>query len=103
MYVLAQFAVNDAEVGRLLTGHGVADLVTATSQGLLASVVPFVYDPGIGEHGALLGHLARNNEQWRRPVLGEAMVIIRGPDAYISPSWYASKKSMGEWSRRGTM
>lgn len=95
MYVAAQFAVDDAELGRLLTGHGAADLVTATSQGLLASVVPFVYDPGIGEHGALLGHLARNNDHWRCPVLGDAMVIVRGPDAYISPSWYASKKEHG--------
>lgn len=25
----------------------------------------------------------------------EAMVIVRGPDAYVSPSWYASKKQHG--------
>lgn len=46
MYVPAQFAVDNAELGKLLTGHGAADLVTATSHGLLATVVPFVYDPG---------------------------------------------------------
>ncbi|MCA1701950.1 MAG: FMN-binding negative transcriptional regulator [Actinobacteria bacterium] len=95
MYVPAQFALDGAELCQLLTGHGAADLVTATSQGLLATVVPFVYDPGVGEHGALLGHLARNNDQWRHPVLGEAMVLVRGPDAYISPSFYASKKEHG--------
>jgi transcriptional regulator len=95
MYVPAQFAVDDTELGALLTGHGTADLVTATSRGLLATVVPFVYDPAIGEHGALLGHLARNNDQWRRRVRGEAMVIVRGPDAYVSPSWYAAKKEHG--------
>jgi transcriptional regulator len=54
-----------------------------------------VYDPDVGEHGALLGHLARNNDQWRCQVLGEAMVIVCGPDAYVSPSWYASKKQHG--------
>ena len=95
MYVPAQFAVDDTELRELLTHHGAADLVTATEQGLLATLVPFVYDPGVGEHGALLGHLARNNDQWRCPVLGAAMVIIRGPDAYVSPSWYASKKQHG--------
>jgi predicted FMN-binding regulatory protein PaiB len=95
MYVPAHFAVNDAEIRELLTHHGAADLVTATAQGLLATLVPFVYDPRVGEHGALVGHLARNNDQWRYEVLGEAMVIVRGPDAYVSPSWYASKTEHG--------
>lgn len=95
MYVPAHFAVNDAEIRELLTHHGAADLVTATPQGLLATLLPFIYDPSIGAHGALLGHLARNNDQWRYEVLGEAMVIVRGPDAYVSPSWYASKTEHG--------
>ena len=95
MYVPAHFAVNDAEIRELLTHHGAADLVTATAQGMLATLLPFIYDPGVGERGALLGHLARNNDQWRCEVLGEAMVIVRGPDAYVSPSWYASKTEHG--------
>lgn len=45
--------------------------------------------------GALLGHVARNNPQWRVPTLGEALVIVRGPDAYISPAWYATKREHG--------
>ena len=48
-----------------------------------------------GQHGALHGHLARNNAQWKRESLGEALVIVRGPDAYISPGWYASKAEHG--------
>ncbi len=95
MYVPAHFAVNDAEIRELLTHHGAADLVTATPQGLLATLLPFIYDPDVGERGALVGHLARNNDQWRCEVLGEAMVIVRGPDAYVSPSWYASKTEHG--------
>jgi transcriptional regulator len=95
MYVPAHFAVDDAEIRELLTRQGAADLITATPQGLLATLLPFVYDPSAGEHGVLLGHLARNNEQWRCTVLGEAMVIVRGPDAYVSPSWYASKRQHG--------
>ncbi len=50
-----------------------------------------MHDPTVGEHGTLLGHLARNNDQWRQQVVGKALVIVRGPDAYVSPSWYASK------------
>jgi len=95
MYVPRHFAVGNAAVHDLLMGHGAADLVTATAQGLLATLLPFVYEPAVGEDGALLGHLARNNDQWRQEVLGEALVIVRGPDAYVSPSWYASKAEHG--------
>jgi transcriptional regulator len=95
MYVPAHFAADEAVVRDLLTRHGAADLVTVTPQGLLATLLPFVYAPGVGEHGALLGHLARNNEQWRQEVLGEALVIVRGPDAYVSPSWYPAKSEHG--------
>ena len=95
MYVPSHFAAGDAEVRALLDNHGAADLITATDDGLLATFLPFVFDLAAGEHGALLGHVARNNDQWRRPPIGDAMVIVRGPDAYISPSWYASKAEHG--------
>ncbi len=57
MYVPAHFAAQDTEVRELLTQHGAADLVTAAASGLTATLIPFVYDPTVGEHGALLGHL----------------------------------------------
>ena len=95
MYVPAHFAADEAAVHELLARHGAADLVTVTPEGLLATPLPFVYDPGAGERGALLGHLARNNGQWKAPVQGEALVIVRGPDAYVSPSWYAAKAEHG--------
>ena len=95
MYVPAHFAVDDAQVHELLAHHGAADLITLTDQGLLATMLPFVFDPGAGPHGALLGHVARNNDQWRVPARGESLVIVRGADAYISPGWYQSKVEHG--------
>jgi transcriptional regulator len=95
MYVPAHFTADDAVVRELLESHGAADLVTATPAGLQATLLPFIHDASVGEHGALLGHLARTNDQWRSDVLGEALVIVRGPDAYISPNWYASKAEHG--------
>ncbi|MDQ0870106.1 transcriptional regulator [Arthrobacter sp. V1I9] len=95
MYVPAHFAANPDAVQNLLTRPGAANLVTITSQGLLATLLPFAYDPDAGEHGALLGHLARNNPQWSVPAIGEALAIIQGADAYVSPSWYASKAEHG--------
>lgn len=95
MYVPAHFAMDPSQVRALLSGVEAADLVTNTERGMLATYLPLVYDPDRGEHGALLGHLARPNEQWRAPALGEALVIVRGPDAYVSPGWYATKREHG--------
>lgn len=95
MYVPTHFEMADDDVQELLHRHGAGELVTSTPQGLLATLLPFVYDPAAGDHGALLGHVARNNEQWRQPATGESLVILHGPDAYVSPSWYASKAEHG--------
>jgi transcriptional regulator len=95
VYVPEHFAMSDGAVQDLLREHGAGDLVTATAQGLVATMLPFVYDPDRGPHGALLGHVARNNEHWRQAPVGEALVILRGPDAYVSPQWYASKREHG--------
>ena len=95
MYTPAHFAAGPETVQSLLARPGAANLVTMTAQGLLATLLPFVYDPDVGEHGALQGHLARNNTQWSEPAVGEALAIIQGADAYVSPSWYASKAEHG--------
>ena len=95
MYVPSHFAADQDAVTELLSNPGAANLVTSTERGLLATLLPFVFDPEAGDHGALLGHLARNNDQWLLPALGESLVIIQRHDAYISPSWYASKAEHG--------
>lgn len=90
MYVPNHFAMSTDQVHELLTGTGAADLVTAHRAGMLATYLPFVFDPDSGEHGALLTHVARNNRQCSDPVVGEAMVIVHGADHYISPRWLPS-------------
>jgi len=95
MYVPAHFAMTDGAVAELLTRHGAADLVTSTDDGLMATMLPFVYEASVGDRGALLGHLARTNDQWRHAAHGESLVIVRGPDAYVSPTWYPSKVEHG--------
>jgi|SRR5215470_3580872 len=99
MYIPALFAAADATVRELLARHGAADLITLTDDGLLATMLPFAYEPPApGEshaHGALYGHVARTNDQWRKPARGESLAIVRGPDAYVSPAWYAAKAEHG--------
>ena len=69
-------------------------LVTATkTSGIMASHIPIMLDPEKGERGTLFGHIARGNAQWRETVAGsEALVMFLGPDAYITPRWYQTKK-----------
>nr|AIA14147.1 Putative FMN-binding domain protein [uncultured bacterium] len=95
MYIPSHFAAGTDAVRNLLARPAAANLITMTPQGLLATLLPFTFDPSVGDLGALHGHLARNNTQWSEPVTGEALVIVQGPDAYISPSWYASKAEHG--------
>jgi transcriptional regulator len=96
MYVPSHFAMDDEEVRDLLRHHGAGDLITYSPEvGLIATMLPFVHEPAAGGAGVLHGHLARVNEQWRHQPVGEALVVLRGPDAYVTPTWYASKKEHG--------
>lgn len=95
MYIPAHFAADSDAVRHLLTRPSAANLVTMSADGLQATLLPFVFEPSVGEHGALHAHAARNNPQFSRAPIGEALAIIEGPDAYISPSWYPSKAEHG--------
>ncbi len=82
-----------AKLHALVRVRPLAALVTLNDDGLQASHVPLVLYPEDGEFGTLRGHLARANPQWRAPAPGtEALCIFSGPDAYVSPSWYETKK-----------
>ena len=90
MYVPAAFAVPPSDVEQLLQHHGAADLITPTASGLLATFLPFLWTGS-----SLQGHVARNNPHWSTPATGDSLVIVRGPDAYVTPRWYASKAEHG--------
>jgi len=94
MYVPTHFAASEAEVARLLVELTAVDLITAGPDGLHATFLPMLHDASAG---SLVGHVARNNPHWRAvgEAAGESLAIVRGPDAYISPSWYASKAEHG--------
>jgi transcriptional regulator len=91
VYVPAHFAAPDDALEQLLAAPGAVDLVSTTADGLTATTLPMLHDPAAG---TLAGHLARTNPQWRDTV-GDVLVIVRGPDAYVSPAWYASKAEHG--------
>ncbi|MCE2943956.1 MAG: FMN-binding negative transcriptional regulator [Xanthomonadaceae bacterium] len=93
MYQPAQFAEHRPEEWhRLIREHPLGMLVTATAAGLEAEHLPFVLEAERGPSGTLLAHVARANPVWRTVREGDAvMVVFRGVQGYISPSWYPGK------------
>jgi transcriptional regulator len=78
-----------------IRAHPLATLITAGAGGLIANLVPFILVDG-AENGILRAHVARANDQVAALSSGtEALVVFQGPDAYVTPSWYASKQEHG--------
>jgi transcriptional regulator len=96
MYTPPAFAEDDpATIRQIVRDARLATLVTATAEGLVATPLPLMLADE-GERGVLYGHVAKANPQWKLPPVGEALAMFSGPDAYITPSWYASKREHGK-------
>lgn len=96
MYTPPAFRLDDLPgLHAAIRAARLATLVTATQGGLQATPLPLFLVPDEGPLGTLYGHLARANPQWRLPAQGEALAIFGGPDAYVTPSWYATKAETG--------
>jgi transcriptional regulator len=97
MYVPAAFREDDpAALHGIMRAAPLANLVTATADGLVATPLPLFLVPEEGPYGTLHGHVARANPQWRQPPIGDAMAMFMGPDAYVSPAWYPSRLGHGK-------
>ena len=83
-------------IEQAMSRHPLATLVTIGSEGLMASHIPLLYYRADGTLGTLRGHLARANPQSHDSLpSGEALAIFGGPQHYVSPTWYPSKKEHG--------
>jgi transcriptional regulator len=85
------------ELAAFVATHPLGILVTSgCSSDLFATHMPFVFDPSAGEHGVLEAHLARANPHHKLvDAVSQALVIFTGPDAYITPNWYPTKRTHG--------
>lgn len=97
MYMPPAFREDRPEVLRdLIRTHPLATLVTAGTGGLIANLVPFILVT-TSRGDVLRAHMARANEQLASlREGGEALVIFQGPEAYVTPSWYPTKKEQGK-------
>lgn len=97
MYIKRSFAMSDAEALALLERVEAADIVSMTPDGLTATFMPFVWDPTVGEHGALLTHMMRVNPQWRGST-GEVLVLANGLDHYVTSEWLPAGDKVPTWN-----
>lgn len=97
MYLPNHFKNEDLPaVHAAIEAAGLATLVTSDANGMQATHAPMIFDASEGAHGALYGHIARANPQWRTPLTTPALAIFLGPDGYITPNWYPSKAEAGK-------
>jgi transcriptional regulator len=98
MYVPSNFAEERVPVlHEAIRGIKLGTLVTLGGEEMIASHVPMLVDPEPAPYGRLLGHIARANPQWRDPSgKVQALAIFLGPNAYVTPSWYATKRATGK-------
>ncbi|WP_018150945.1 FMN-binding negative transcriptional regulator [Leeia oryzae] len=96
MYCPASFRQDDPDTLRSLISHFPLGTIFTSVNGLEANAVPFL----LVQHESgqtLQAHIARANPQLAAFRTGcEVLVVFYGPDAYVTPGWYPSKKENGK-------
>jgi transcriptional regulator len=94
MYVPRTNLIEDERAIRgFVADVGAAQLITTGANGYpLATLLPLIWDGG-----TVIAHMARANDHWKQIAQDmPALLVVTGPQAYISPSWYASKAEHGK-------
>jgi len=94
MYVPQHFATDDADalIARLAR-RWAGVLITSGEDGApIGTHMPIRWD---AKKRVATGHIARANPQWKQGP-GKGLIVLGGPEAYVTPSWYPSKAEHGK-------
>ncbi|WP_299269247.1 FMN-binding negative transcriptional regulator [uncultured Psychrosphaera sp.] len=96
MYIPKVFEQTDInQLESIIVNYPFASLVTQSKNGLEVNHLPLFLDKSAGKY-ALQGHIAKANKLWKvlkdKP---EVLVVFHGPNCYISPNYYPTKKEDG--------
>lgn len=97
MHAPSHFRQSDPQaIAALLQAHPFASIAVNGADGPQVAHAPLL--PLYSEDGTLLslsGHVSRTNPFWKSAGGAACVAIFSGPDAYVSPSFYASKAAHG--------
>jgi transcriptional regulator len=98
MYIPELFEESDVAVMHaIVRAHPLGTWVTQDDGRLTADHLPFVLDADRGPFGTLRGHVARANRVWQAVSSAtSSLVVFQGPQGYVTPSWYPTKRVRGE-------
>lgn len=98
MYIPQHFEEPDISVMQaLIRDYPLATLVTFSGDGLNANHIPLhMQTDENSPYGCLHGHLARSNPLCRDIPSTEVLAVFQAENAYISPTWYATKAQTGK-------
>ena len=93
------FRIEDrALLESLIEEVGFGMVFAQTPDGPRVAHVPLVSTGAKGSGGAIEFHLARGNALTRHIAGTTALAVVNGPDAYVSPRWYAERGQVPTWN-----
>ncbi len=97
MYIPPAFKEDDLNrQHELIRQHPLGLLISSSADGLQASPLPFHLVADGSSFGRLQGHLSRANPHLRTLDGGDVLIVFKGGDAYVTPTWYRSKTEHGK-------
>jgi transcriptional regulator len=99
VYIPPSFAETDLDkIQNFVERHSFGLLVSQVDGQPFASHLPMLLDWTTGRFGTLIGHMARQNPQWREADGTNVLAVFSGPHVYVSPSWYEAEKVVPTWN-----
>ena len=103
MYVPKHFKVESTDtLQQFIRDYSYGMLIVADENDIDANRLPFYLSSEKSPEqtksrlGVLQCHVARKNPVWQKLAAApRVLVVFQGPDAYVSPSWYATKADTG--------
>ncbi len=77
----------------LIRENPLGSLVSSHDGNIECSHIPMILDT---VNNVLRAHVARANQHWTRLAGSNVLVVFHGPEHYITPSWYPSKRAHGK-------
>ncbi len=97
MHIPNKFKQDDLDkLKEIIVEYPFATLVSYCESGLEANHLPFVLKECDGKV-LLQGHIAKVNDLWKNlENEAEVLVVFNGPNCYVSPNYYPTKKQHGK-------